>query len=213
MTKIKICGLKLREDVEFISSLDVDYAGMIFVENVRRKISEIEAEEISNNIHKLNNAPKLVGLFADQPENYVLDIFNRYSLNYVQLCGNENLEYLSRLGIPFIKQIKIGTNINLKKICDQIDSIRALNGQVSLDTYKKGYYGGSGQLINLSHAEKIVNKYDVFLSGGLNSDNIINIIESIHPWAVDVSSGVETNNVKDKLKIEKFVNNIRSLKN
>ena len=103
--------------------------------------------------------------------------------------------------------------MNFKKICDQIDSIKELNGQVSLDTFKKGYYGGSGELINLSNAEKIVNKYEVFLSGGLNSDNIINIIESIHPWAVDVSSGVETNNVKDKLKIEKFVNNIRSLKN
>ena len=204
---------KRREDVEFSSSLGVDYAGMIFVENVRRKINEIEAEEIANNIHNLNTPPKLVGLFADQPENYVIDIFNRYSLNYVQLCGNENLDYLSRLGIPFIKQIKIGTNMNFKKICDQIDSIKELNGQVSLDTFKKGYYGGSGELINLSNAEKIVNKYEVFLSGGLNSDNIINIIESIHPWAVDVSSGVETNNVKDKLKIEKFVNNIRSLKN
>ena len=84
---------------------------------------------------------------------------------------------------------------------------------VSIDTYIKGYYGGSGKLINLSDAKKIINKYKVFLSGGLNSDNITNIIETINPWAVDVSSGVELNNKKNMNKIEKFVNNVRSVKN
>tara|TARA_Y100000814_G_scaffold293337_1_gene274489 strand:- start:67 stop:708 length:642 start_codon:yes stop_codon:yes gene_type:complete len=213
MTKIKICGLKLKNDFEFVASLNVDYAGIIFVENVKRQISTTEAEKISDVINKINNPPKLVGLFADQKLEYIKKIYHRYGLDYVQLCGSENEEFLNELDIPFIKQIKLKNDINFKQIFNQIEFVKSIGGLVSIDTYKEGHYGGSGELINLSDAKKIINKYKVFLSGGLNSDNITNIIETIKPWAVDVSSGVELNNKKNICKIEKFVNNVRSVKN
>ena len=213
MTKIKICGLKLKNDFEFVASLNVDYAGIIFVENVKRQISITEAEKISDVINKINNPPKLVGLFADQKLEYIKKIYHRYGLDYVQLCGSENEEFLNELDIPFIKQIKLKNDINIKEIFNQIEFVKSIGGLVSIDTYKEGHYGGSGKLINLSDAKIIINKYKVFLSGGLNSDNIINIIETIKPWAVDVSSGVELNNKKNICKIEKFVNNVRSVKN
>ena len=213
MTKIKICGLKLKNDFEFVASLNVDYAGIIFVENVKRQISTTEAEKISDVVNKINNPPKLVGLFADQKLEYIKKIYHRYGLDYVQLCGSENEEFLNELDIPFIKQIKLKNDINFKKIFNQIEFVKSIGGLVSIDTYKEGHYGGSGELINLSDAKKIINKYKVFLSGGLNSDNITNIIETIKPWAVDVSSGVELNNKKNICKIEKFVNNVRSVKN
>ena len=129
------------------------------------------------------------------------------------MCGSENEEFLNELDIPFIKQIKLKNDINFKQIFNQIEFVKSIGGLVSIDTYKEGHYGGSGELINLSDAKKIINKYKVFLSGGLNSDNITNIIETIKPWAVDVSSGVELNNKKNICKIEKFVNNVRSVKN
>ena len=213
MTKIKICGLKLKNDFEFVASLNVDYAGIIFVENVKRQISITEAEKISDVINKINNPPKLVGLFADQKLEYIKKIYHRYGLDYVQLCGSENEEFLNELDIPFIKQIKLKNDINIKEIFNQIEFVKSIGGLVSIDTYKEGHYGGSGKLINLSDAKIIINKYKVFLSGGLNSDNITNIIETIKPWAVDVSSGVELNNKKNICKIEKFVNNVRSVKN
>ena len=213
MTKIKICGLKLKNDFEFVASLNVDYAGIIFVENVKRQISTTEAEKISDVVNKINNPPKLVGLFADQKLEYIKKIYHRYGLDYVQLCGSENEEFLNELDIPFIKQIKLKNDINFKQIFNQIEFVKSIGGLVSIDTYKEGHYGGSGELINLSDAKKIINKYKVFLSGGLNSDNITNIIETINPWAVDVSSGVELNNKKNMSKIEKFVNNVRSVKN
>ena len=213
MTKIKICGLKLKNDFEFVASLNVDYAGIIFVENVKRQISTTEAEKISDVVNKINNPPKLVGLFADQKLEYIKKIYHRYGLDYVQLCGSENEEFLNELDIPFIKQIKLKNDINIKEIFNQIEFVKSIGGLVSIDTYKEGHYGGSGKLINLSDAKIIINKYKVFLSGGLNSDNITNIIETIKPWAVDVSSGVELNNKKNICKIEKFVNNVRSVKN
>jgi phosphoribosylanthranilate isomerase len=213
MTKIKICGLKLKNDFEFVASLNVDYAGIIFVENVKRQISTTEAEKISDAMNKISNPPKLVGLFADQKLEYIKKIYHRYGLDHVQLCGSENEEFLNELDIPFIKQIKLKNNINFQEIFNQIEFVKSIGGLVSIDTYKEGHYGGSGKLINLSDAKKIINKYKVFLSGGLNSDNITNIIETINPWAVDVSSGVELNNKKNMNKIEKFVNNVRSVKN
>ena len=213
MTKIKICGLKLKNDFEFVASLNVDYAGIIFVENVKRQISTTEAEKISDAMNKISNPPKLVGLFADQKLEYIKKIYHRYGLDHVQLCGSENEEFLNELDIPFIKQIKLKNNINFQEIFNQIEFVKSIGGLVSIDTYKEGHYGGSGKLINLSDAKKIINKYKVFLSGGLNSDNITNIIETIKPWAVDVSSGVELNNKKNMNKIEKFVNNVRSVKN
>ena len=85
MTKIKICGLKLKNDFEFVASLNVDYAGIIFVENVKRQISTTEAEKISDVINKINNPPKLVGLFADQKLEYIKKIYHRYGLDYVCL--------------------------------------------------------------------------------------------------------------------------------
>ena len=213
MTKIKICGLKIKKDFEFVASLGVDYAGIIFVENVKRQISKIEAQNISNAAKKISNPPKLVGLFADQKLEYIKQIYHRYSLNYVQLCGNEDQDFLNELDIPFIKQIKLKSNLNFTEIFNQIEFVKSIGGLVSIDAYKEGHYGGSGKLINLSDAQTIIDKHKVFLSGGLNSDNIINIIDKIKPWAVDVSSGVETNNKKDMCKMEKFVNDVRSVKN
>jgi len=213
MTKIKICGLKNNEDAEFASSIGVDYVGMIFVENVRRKVTLSEAASISNTIKNTIDAPELVGLFADQPIEVVKKIAKDFSLDYVQLCGQENKEYLNNLDIPFIKQIKLKKDIIFGKVFEEIEFVKSRNGMISVDTYKKGYYGGSGELINLSLAQKIIDKHDVFLAGGLNLKNITNILDTMNPWAVDISTGVETNEKKDKYKIEKFVNSVREHKN
>ena len=87
-------------------------------------------------------------------------------------------------------------------IFENIKNIQSIEGLVSIDTYIKGYYGGSGKLINLSNASKIIEKYNVILAGGLTPENIQAISQELNPWAVDVSSGVETDGVKDKDKIE-----------
>ena len=79
MTKIKICGLKNKSDAIFASSLGVDYLGMVFVENVSRKITFQQAQDIVDSMGKIKDSPKLVGLFADQSINYVKDIFNEFS--------------------------------------------------------------------------------------------------------------------------------------
>ena len=129
MTKIKICGLKNKTDAIFAASLEVDYLGMVFVENVKRKITFDQAKDIVKSLSEIKNKPKLVGLFADQPLDYVKNTFNKFSLDYVQLCGDENFDYLSDLDLPFIKQIKIkwnyGEHIYMSAIITNISGITA----------------------------------------------------------------------------------------
>ncbi len=76
----------------------------------------------------------------------------------------------------------------------------------------EGHYGGSGKLINLFNAKKIIQKYNVLLAGGLNTENIQRITEDLYPWGVDVSSGVESNGIKDKNKIESFILSVQGVK-
>ena len=212
MTKIKICGLKNKTDAIFAASLGVDYLGMVFVENVKRKITFDQAKDIVKSLSEIKNKPKLVGLFADQPLDYVKSTFNTFSLDYVQLCGDENFDYLSDLNLPFIKQIKISENIKLTNVFNRIEKIQSIGGLISIDSYMKGHYGGSGKLINLSNAKKIIQKYNVLLAGGLNTENIQRITEDLTPWGVDVSSGVEFNGIKDKDKIESFILSVQGVK-
>jgi len=212
MTKIKICGLKNKTDAIFAASLGVDYLGMVFVENVKRKVTFDQAKDIVNSLSEIKNKPKLVGLFADQTLDYVKNTFNKFSLDYVQLCGDENFHYLSDLDLPFIKQIKISENIKLINVFNCIEKIQSIGGLISIDSYMEGHYGGSGKLINLSNAKKIIQKYNVLLAGGLNTENIQKITEDLTPWGVDVSSGVEFNGIKDKDKIESFILSVQGVK-
>ncbi len=212
MTKIKICGLKNKTDAIFAASLGVDYLGMVFVENVKRKVTFDQAKDIVNSLSEIKNKPKLVGLFADQTLDYVKNTFNKFSLDYVQLCGDENFHYLSDLNLPFIKQIKISENIKLINVFNCIEKIQSIGGLISIDSYMEGHYGGSGKLINLSNAKKIIQKYNVLLAGGLNTENIQKITEDLTPWGVDVSSGVEFNGIKDKDKIESFILSVQGVK-
>ena len=102
MTKIKICGLKDKTDAIFAASLGVDYLGVVFVENVKRKVTFDQAQDIVNSLSEIKDKPKLVGLFADQPLDYVKNTFSKFSLDYAQLCGDENFSYLTDLNLPFI---------------------------------------------------------------------------------------------------------------
>ena len=119
---------------------------------------------------------------------------------------------MTDLDLPFIKQIKISENIKLTNVFDCIEKIQSIGGLISIDSYMKGHYGGSGKLINLSNAKKIIQKYNVLLAGGLNTENIQRITEDLYPWGVDVSSGVESNEIKDKDKIESFILSVQGVK-
>ena len=124
MTKIKICGIKTIKASKIAADEGADYIGLVFVEGVKRKISINKAIEISNYINSLRVAPKIVGLFQNQHLNYVLDIIKNINLDCVQLCGNENEDFISSIDVKIFKQIRVDFKEATKR---KIQKIRNIN--------------------------------------------------------------------------------------
>ena len=132
----------------------------------------------------------------------------------VQLCSEEPIDYVKNIQCPVIKQIRIpSTGINNKvllRIMDKIKSYKDVGCDILLDTLDVGSLGGTGRKFDWSVAEEISSHYPVWLAGGLDSSNVVSAIESVKPYAVDVSSGVETKKNKDLNKIKDFVDAVKN---
>ncbi len=183
-TKIKICGIKDTRLIDELTKLNIDFIGINFIESSKRFINSKSAKAISQKLSSKQTKIKLVGLFQDHDKSLVNELSNDLNLDYVQLCGNESIEYIE--GIEKI-------NLYLEK-----------SDYVILDTYSKSSSGGTGVSFNWDKYKTLFNKR-VFVAGGLNPKNIGDLIKSHNPWGVDVSSGVEHEGEKSIKKIKDFI--------
>jgi phosphoribosylanthranilate isomerase len=216
MMRFKICGLRDVDSALVAAEAGASYLGLNFVPRVRRRITPDQGKAIvSRVIDKLGaDRPGLVGLFADQPINEVNEIIEACGLEHAQLCGSEDADYWDQVKANVIKQVKV------KPLASQRETANATLAQVKkvvsrghialLDSYKKGALGGTGHTFDWDIAARVVQEYDVVLAGGLSPDNVATAIRQIDPWMVDVSSGVETDGVKDHAKIRAFAEAVRS---
>lgn len=207
MVKIKICGLKRAEDIEIINKYNIDYGGLVFAKSPRQ-ISAKKAEKLSKLLNE-NICP--VGVFVDEDIDFILDLFSENIIKIAQLHGKEDEEYIKKLKdkahekinkhIPIINSIEI-KNDDTNKINEKILKLNnSLSDYLLLDSGK-----GSGKCFNWN----LVNKNNIiqkpfFLAGGLNSNNIKLAIDEFNPYAIDISSGVEKNKLKDEEKIKEIV--------
>ena len=214
MPKVKICGIREPKHAIFASKLKVDYLGFVFVENVRRQLTQDVGSDLIQKYREsiISSYSSLVGLFANQSLKFVNDTVNKCKLDMVQLCGSEPPEYWDLIDVPVIKQIKVKKEKNTEnsrlKIVEQICQIKDRNCIPILDHQEEGHLGGTGNSFDWSIIEGLSLKYDFILAGGLKSNNVNLAIEKINPWGLDVSSGVEVNGIKDENKILEFVNKI-----
>ena len=210
-TCIKLCGLKNIDDLVYADSLDVDLLGIIFTPQSPRCISKERLKEISNlRIHK-----PLVGVFMDQPIEYVNEIKSILKLDYLQFHGSETHEYCTYFKMPFIKTLHIGSQ---QIIFDQM-LIKSAS-MVLFDNQKCDQKGGTGttfdwtKLINEPSLQEITDGEKYLIAGGLNLDNIDDLLVTYKPKGLDVSSGLENNiGVKSHDKMERFVNIVRTYDN
>ena len=159
--------------------------------------------------------PKSVGLFGDQPLDEVLEIVAVAGLDYAQLCGEEALDYcravLKHAGV--IKVLHVSDDDHpdaVANIADRIDAFIAAGCTVTLDSQVTGLHGGTGQSFDWRIAGQLaVNGRRFLLAGGLTPANVAEAVAAVHPWGVDVSSGVESDGAKDHAKIRQFVANAR----
>lgn len=197
--KIKICGLKRNEDIEYVNEALPDYIGFVFSKS-RRQVTLQQAYDLKRD---LNSRIKSVGVFVNEPQDMIAELAKNGLIDLAQLHGNEDNVYISKLRektdgkIKIIKAISISNEFSI----DQINEIAA--DFFLLDNGS----GGTGKAFDYSLIKNKVNDR-IFLAGGINAGNIKNAV-SLNPYCIDVSSGAESDGIKDREKIIKLVRSIR----
>lgn len=205
-TKIKICGMMREEDIKAVNVAKPEYVGFVFVKGRRRYISPERALRLK----KLLSANiKAVGVFIDESIDNICKIAKEGTIDVIQLHGSEDNAYIDKLsaesGLPIIKAIQIKDGSD-----DVRDELLSLCRECRADMILIDSGTGSGQTFDWRMLEGLDREY--FLAGGLDPSNVEEAIEKLKPYAVDVSSGVETDGKKDSAKIEAFAEAVRRLR-
>lgn len=207
--KIKLCGLKRIEDIEAVNEAKPDYIGFIFAKKSRRYVSTETAERLKQH---LNPDIEAVGVFVNEDIDKVIEQAKKQVIDVIQLHGEEDVAYVKDLkeavDVPIIKAISMTKQdarqqISMWEISD-VDYLLLDSGN-----------GGTGEQFNYKLLQEIGNlKKPYFLAGGLNPENLENAVQQLQnnqPYALDLSSGIETKGIKDLDKIKKAVEAARRI--
>lgn len=207
-TKVKICGLTNLEDARFASGALAHYLGFIFYEESPRYIEPAKAGAVINWIE----GPECVGVFVNQPLDDVNMISRQTGIDLVQLHGNESPEYCKLVDKPVVKVIHISEGDVPADLDSRINQYADCVDFLMFDTKIEGKWGGTGQSFDWSLVDDITQGIPFFLSGGLRAENIRAACKTVHPYAVDLSSGLEAEpGSKDYDKIEAFMDEMREI--
>lgn len=198
--KVKICGLKQLEDVRVVNKYHPDYVGFVFA-GVKRRI-DVKTAMMFKEL--LDPCIQAVGVFVNEPIETIRFLVSNHVIDLVQLHGDETdamIQTIQSLGVPVIKAIRVQSKKDLETI-----NYPSAN-YLLYDRYEKDAYGGTGKPLD----EEMI-KYlsgDFFVAGGITIHNVEALLSTCNPYAVDLSSGVETDGSKDEEKIRVFIEYIR----
>jgi len=235
LTLVKICGLREPAHALAAAEAGADFIGLVFAES-RRRVTVEQARAIARALevaggwywkgtaadeqdlaHFLQRQtgwltdivqwqrPLLVGVFADTDAETINRTAEAVGLDLVQLSGDEPWDLCDRLSLPVLKAVKVKAGTSAEEI---IAGLRP--GAVPLlDTHAEGALGGTGRPFDWAVAAAVACRFPVVLAGGLTPANVREAVRRVRPWAVDVSSGVETDGVKDVAKVCAFIATVR----
>lgn len=212
MTRVKICGIRTLADALSAAEAGTDFIGMVFVPNRRRRLGVAEAKAIADGVRAVQaNPPRLVGLFADQPLPEVNEVIRAAGLDSAQLCGAESPEYCGRVAAEVIKVVHVNGSVGgAAVLAERVEIYQEAGHLVTLDRMVEGLQGGTGRSFDWAIAADLSQQgHSFLLAGGLTPENVTDAIAQVHPWGVDVSSGVETDGLQDPDKIRAFVRRAR----
>lgn len=201
MAKIKICGLRRREDAEILNNLIPEYAGFVFWPRSKRNVSLQEAKTIREYL-----VPDIetVGVFVNPQQEFVIELVKQEIISKVQLHGSETNEYINELrqrlprSVEIIKAFEVSNQLTV-----EVSNSSAAD-MILVDSGK-----GSGNVFEWNMLKGLRREY--FLAGGLSPENVAEAVRTYQPYAVDVSSGVETDGFKDIEKIRMFCQEARKV--
>ena len=217
MTLVKICGVSEPRHARAAASYGADLIGMVFAPS-RRQVTMGQARRIADALGERCGPPSapetaaveerlragrplLVGVFADQDADTINAIAEECALDLIQLSGSEPWEACASLNRPVLKCLKVHEDQTAPDVLALVHG----GALLLLDPYVEGTYGGAGVTLDWEVAAQVAEKQPVMLAGGLRPDSVARAVGTVCPWAVDVSSGVETEGVKDVSKIRAFI--------
>ncbi|MHB9004030.1 MAG: phosphoribosylanthranilate isomerase [Coriobacteriia bacterium] len=203
-TRIKICGLTRADDAAAAVAAGADALGVILHADSPRRVGLEDAARV------LRDVPPPVariGVFVNASIDFVREAVDVLSLTSVQFHGSESPEFCSSSPVPVVKAFRVG-----KRFASQsVEPFRGRAGAVLLDTYSPHMHGGTGTILRWQHIPALPGWAPLFLAGGLNAENVGEAILLTHPFAVDVSSGVELSpGIKDPAAIHALCDAVRA---
>ncbi len=204
MTRIKICGLTRTEDVIDAVYCGADALGFVFYEKSPRHVTLEKAIQLTEFVFPFVS---LVGLFVNPEEAYVREVLKFVPLDVLQFHGEESPEFCSRFGRPYLKAVRVKPGLDLIQYATLHQGAQGL----LLDAFVEGTQGGTGVTFDWTLVPQDL-PLPVILSGGLQASNVSEAMLKIRPYAVDVSSGVESaKGIKDSGKIAAFINEVNRM--
>jgi phosphoribosylanthranilate isomerase len=203
--KVKVCGITNAEDAQAAVEAGADALGFIFYENSPRYVVPAVASRIIAGLPPLITP---VGVFVNENVAAVRSIMDTCGLAMAQLHGEENAFYCRELSRPAMKAVRLKDRGSLLTLAEY-QGRGGVRGFV-LDTFSELSHGGTGQITDWDLAAEVAKQTRILLAGGLTPSNVMEAIRTVHPYGVDVSSGVEsTPGKKDHAKIRAFVEAVR----
>ncbi len=202
-TRVKVCGITRVEDAREVVASGADAIGLVFYGPSSRCVSIAQAQAIVRSIPPLVS---VVGVFVDPPEEELAQVLADVRLDLVQFHGRESPQRCRLCSVPYIKAIKMRPGISLEHEAQRYAQSRGL----LLDTYMPSLVGGTGRTFPWEQIPADLER-PVILAGGLTAENVGQAIDVVGPFAVDVSSGVEsTGGIKDGEKVHRFLAAVRA---
>ena len=212
MTRVKICGIKDKAHALAVIEAGGDFIGLVFTPS-QRQVTPQQAGEIVSAVKSRSHAIGVVGVFVNMPAQEVNMIASSCNLDWVQLSGDEPWEYCRQITKPLIKAVRIRQGQRPEQICANLATgagmLSSQRHLYLLDSQIEGKYGGTGITFDWGVARQVAEQFPVIIAGGLTPENVVQAIEMVAPWGVDVSSGVEVDGVKDLDKIRAFIEAVR----
>jgi len=201
-TRVKICGIRDPQMAQAAARAGADAIGLVFHPASPRAVQAEAAREIALAVPAFVT---VVGLFVDRDEAGIRAILERVPLGMLQFHGDEPPDFCDRFGMPWMRAVRVGPGVDLIECEGRFARAAAL----LLDAQVPGQFGGTGTPFDWTLVPPTLRR-PVVLSGGLHAGNVGAAMRAVRPWAVDVSSGVESaRGVKDAARIEEFVRSVR----
>lgn len=199
---LKVCGVQSADEALKLAHMGVEYVGLNFVPSSARVVDIKHAQEIADAVRGTDT--QVVALFQDQPPGFVMDVVQKIRPGIVQLHGHEDAAYVKNIGLPVIKVVPV-------RPLDVTDNIVARMTEGAAIYLFDRADRGTGSPINLATVLPLLDAHTCFVAGGLDAQNLTNVLGSARPYGIDVAGGARTNGQIDMDKVAQLQAAIRRL--